>query len=247
MLQHSEFNGLKEKAAPGTHQAAWQLVKRHGFSADTSCLDLAAGNGAFTARFVDSGFTDLSVSELHSKDFKLPVRSFFDWDLNQSFSSLVEKRYGLVTAIEIIEHLDSPLHFLREIHNLLDKEGHLLLTTPNVQNVMSRLKFLLKGELKSFSYSDFIDQRHIHGITDHQIKIFFEIVGFEVVHQTSAGSFYSSLKKKFLAPVQFLMSKVLKGYLAPGDVNIYLVRKTSARSQLSNSLDHYMHVANEIS
>jgi SAM-dependent methyltransferase len=246
MLQHSHYKNLVEKAAPGTHRQAWELLRTAHVAKDCQVLDLAAGNGAFASRFVDAGFPHVSVTELAPKPFPFEAQAIYQWDLNENFASLTDQKYDLITAIEIIEHLDSPLHFLRQIHALLHEGGFLLLTTPNVQNIISRFKFLLTGELKSFSPQDFIDQRHIHGITDHQLKIFFDIVGFELISQNSAGSFYGPLKKALLRPL-YWFSRLLKGHLAEGDVNIYLVRKSRAKANLGDSLAHYLHVATEIS
>lgn len=244
MRTHDRYSGLIEKAAPGTHAAAWKLIQGIPLSPKSELLDIAAGNGAFAKRLIDAGFDHVSVSELTQRSFPFETQDIFPWDLNTPFSQSTHRRYHLMTAIEIIEHLDSPLDFLKEIHTLLHEDGYLLLTTPNVQNIVSRLKFLFTGELKSFGVQDFIDQRHLHGMTDHQLKIFFDIVGFSVVKQTSAGSFYSPFKKAIIRPL-YWFSRILKGHLEEGDVNIYLMKKTQAKSHLKDSASHYHAVATE--
>ena len=40
--------------------------------------------------------------------------------------------YNVIIAGEVIEHLYSPIHFIKECHKYLTKEGVLLLTTPNI-------------------------------------------------------------------------------------------------------------------
>ena len=242
MLELSEYKGLQEKAAPGTHAAAWKLFCNADVSKNESLLDLATGNGAFSYRISDAGYTDISVSELEPKDLPFRPKRQYQWDLNKSFSEETLERYGFINAIEIIEHLDSPLQFLREARSLLNPNGVMLITTPNVQNIMSRLKFLLKGELKSFGYQDFIDQRHINGMTDHQIKIFFEIAGMRVLQQTSAGSFYKPLKKILLSPLAWF-AKFLAGPHAQGDVNLYLVQKSEIKAHMASSAEHYGNIA----
>ena len=113
-------------------------------------LDLASGSGAFLAQLRDGGFTDLDAVELDEKAFGFPGIKPRHLDLNGDFASQIERRYGLITALEILEHLDSPRHFLREIHKLLEPEGYLLLSTPNIANWAGRLRFFLAGSTGNF-------------------------------------------------------------------------------------------------
>ena len=55
-----------------------------------------------------------------------------------------------MTATEVIEHLDSPRDFLKQIHAILDDDGWLAISLPNVASWQGRIKFLLKGELWGF-------------------------------------------------------------------------------------------------
>ena len=49
--------------------------------------------------------------------------------------------------MEVIEHLESPVSFLRNVRGLLKPDGIALITTPNMDNAPSRIRFLLTGKL----------------------------------------------------------------------------------------------------
>src|SRR5260370_3419301 len=56
--------------------------------------------------------------------------------------------FDLVFAVEVIEHVESPINFLRNIAQLLAPEGVAIITTPNVDSLPARAKFLLAGKLR---------------------------------------------------------------------------------------------------
>src|SRR5712692_7395449 len=59
--------------------------------------------------------------------------------------------YDLVFAVEVIEHVESPINFLflRNIAQLLAPEGVAIITTPNLDSLPARAKFLLAGKLRT--------------------------------------------------------------------------------------------------
>ena len=216
------------RCAPGTHEAAAELVTRH-VPRDARVLDLASGTGAFLARLQDLGYANLAAVELNVEGFHVDGVTPQPVDLNSDFAGALPHDFGLVTAIEIIEHLDSPRHFLRNARALLADGGHLLLTTPNVAHWLGRVRFLMSGELRQFQRHDYNHQRHISPITDVQMRLMFEEIGFDVIEATTAGTFFGPAKQAAFAPVT-AVARAAMGRLATGDVGIYLVRKTASTS-----------------
>src|SRR4030095_8559679 len=119
------------RCAAGTHEAAAAFVTRH-VPKDARVLDLASGTGAFLARLRDQRFTNLNAVELNVDGFRLDCVMPQPVDLNSSFADALPHDFNLVSAIEIIEHLDCPRQFLCNIRALLADGGYLLLTTPNI-------------------------------------------------------------------------------------------------------------------
>ena len=75
---------------------------------------------------------------------------FVQVNLNDpDFPSALPGKFDLFTAVEVIEHLESPIHFLRGVAQILAPTGIALVTTPNVENLPGRLRFLLTGKLRT--------------------------------------------------------------------------------------------------
>jgi SAM-dependent methyltransferase len=220
-----QYDGLLMRCAPGTHEAAMALLLKHASARRPAVLDVASGSGAFLARLRDQGFGALDAIEIDRKGFTFPGIEPRALDLNGPFAARIERRYGLITALEILEHLDCPRHFLRELHALLDPGGWLLLSTPNTANWTGRLRFFLSGEHRQFREHDYHYQRHISPTTDVQLRLMLQEIGFEVVERVIAGSFFGSLKKALLSPI-IALGRLLWGPIAGDDVRIYLVRRS---------------------
>jgi len=228
-LPLSKFDGLPIRCAPGTHDAAAELIAAH-VPVEGAVLDLAAGTGAFLARLKHKGFTRLNAVELDVKNFAFSDVQPISVDLNSDFSQTFDRQFDLVTAIEIIEHLDSPRHFLREIWNLLSPDGYLALSTPNIAHWVGRLRFAASGELRYFRERDYHHQRHISPIADGHMRLMLKEIGFGLVKRTTAGSFWGPLKRAVAAPAT-LMARTFLGPVSRGDVCVYLVQKTGPDSE----------------
>ena len=182
------------------------------------------------ARLSDAGFSDRHAvardpSLVGNTDTAVPAEwSVTSLDLNHSFSPHFDRRFSLVVSSEAIEHLDSPRAFLKEVHHLLEEDGYLLLTTPNVANWAGRIRFVLFGELRWFDWGMYHKARHISPITDVQMRAMLTETGFDLVTATSAGSFSGPLRALLTAPLS-LPFLALFGRRGWGDCNIYLARR----------------------
>ena len=232
-LPLEEYHGRLMRCAPGTHAAAAAVLAEARDKRppdETRVIDLAAGTGAFLARLRDLGYSDLAAVELNVDGFNVAGVTPQPVDLNSAFAggALPAEAFDLVSAIEIIEHLDCPRAFLRNVHGILRDGGHLLLTTPNVASWLGRLRFLLSGELRQFQRRDYDYQRHISPTTHVQMRLMLEEVGFELVSMRTAGTFFGPVKRGLVWPA-VMAARLLWGSLADGDVVIYLARKAKPR------------------
>ncbi len=111
-------------------------------------VDLGAGSGALAVRLRAFGFAVLAV-DANTERFRADV-AFQRLDLNQLdfASALGEGRFDFVAAVEVIEHLENPIGFLRNVCRLLKPDGVAVITTPNVDSAPARVKFLLRGKLR---------------------------------------------------------------------------------------------------
>jgi 2-polyprenyl-3-methyl-5-hydroxy-6-metoxy-1,4-benzoquinol methylase len=111
-------------------------------------IDLGAGSGALAMRMQHLGW-DVTGADMNAAEFKAPL-SFVPVDLNdRDFSRVLgESQFAMVTAVEVIEHVEAPIALLRNGRRLLKPGGHMVITTPNVDSVPARLKFLLTEKIR---------------------------------------------------------------------------------------------------
>ena len=182
------YDGRHIGCAPGTHAAVADAVARATPSRE-GVLDIGAHSGALLARFRSAGFSDLVGVDLDPTRFDLEDASFHRFELNEDFSHLLDRGFSVVTATDVIEHLDNPRHFVSQVRKLLKPEGIFALSFPNVGFWEGRVKFLLKGELWGFGERNYRKQRHISPMTHDQSRLMFKELGFEVVSLFAADSF----------------------------------------------------------
>jgi SAM-dependent methyltransferase len=219
------------RCAPGTHEAAMKLLRESNIS-PRPVLDLASGSGALLARLIDAGFADVTAVELDRGKFGLPGVTPLPLDLNGDFAGKIDRKFPLVTAIEIIEHLDSPRHFLQQARELLSDDGVLLLSTPNVAEWVGRIKFLLTGTLRNFDDVQYRHNHHVSPLPDVQLRNLAGEIGLRVIGSATAGTFFGPLKMACLAPIWFPF-RLLFGPGVLGDVNLYLLARSAPRPPIT--------------
>lgn len=144
----------------GLHDGLVQSL--HKLSSDIPVHDIGCGTGAWLDRLANIGFLHLHGVELHINQFKINKATCSQANLNPDDLGLETKKFGLITAIELIEHLENPGSLFYHVARLLEENGYFLLTTPNIHSVRCRLRFFITGKLSSFNEKG--DPTHIHPV-----------------------------------------------------------------------------------
>ena len=223
------YRGPRMACAPGTHRTAFALFCQH-VPKEGAVIDLGACTGAFLARLRDTGFTDLHAVEYEENRIELSGVKTYGIDLNTDFANAFDRKFEVVICTEVIEHLDSPRHCLRQIHEILAADGYLLLSLPNIAHWKGRVKFLLSGELWGFGPEHYRNMRHISPVTHRQMLLMLEEIGYKVVTTATGGDFSGPVQRIAFAPVSCLFR--LRDRRSTGDCAIYLARKTSPNKTL---------------
>ncbi len=242
--RQERFEGLVERCAPGGHRGLAEIIQGLGLSPESKVLDVAAGSGAFLARLRAQGFRDLSAIELDVADFKLsgiPVKSV---DLNRPFAEQFDQRFDLITAVEIIEHLDNPRHLLKELHSLLKPGGTLVVTVPNTEQWIARLKFLIKGEPKHFGLADIESQRHISPILSFQMEYMFREIGYQLQRLTSVGNFWGTFKDPLFTLLGKVVKLFIRGCRLDGEMLVFVAKAGEPAASLKGRDSRYFEAAN---
>jgi len=153
-----DYQGLPMHVPPGVHEGVLELLTEH-LPAPARILDLGAGSGALTRRLLDTGYA------VHAADMDLQGWSVLDVrvtqvDLNRDVWDLPEAGFEAIAAIEVIEHLENPTQFFRNVAKHLVDGGILIFTTPNIISLQSRRRMLLSGEFAFFGHGLLFEAGH---------------------------------------------------------------------------------------
>ena len=137
---------MNELSLDKTLLAVRDTVLRETPKLSGSYLDIGSGTGALI-QLMKENFPDLetSVCDYSDEFMKIPGQKVETVDLNHGKLPYGDNSFDLVTFTEVAEHLEDHRSILREIYRILKPEGMLILTTPNILNMKSRLRFFLYG------------------------------------------------------------------------------------------------------
>ncbi len=225
---------LRELAVTGLHEALADVLDTcERIRPDTAVLDLGCGTGAWLERLAERGYrslcgVDADVTQFGARGIRVEAA-----DLNATDLGLGAERFGLITAIEVLEHVENLGCFFSHIDRHLAPEGLLLLTTPNIQSLTARIRYLLTGRLAHFDARG--DPTHVYPIYLPAIERFLNRHGFRVLrnwsYPSAGGSVCSSRK---LVLVTRLLRLIVRDAV-PGDILCLLVERSDAGRSLGAS------------
>jgi SAM-dependent methyltransferase len=217
---------LATYAPPGLHDFVMEHVLPRFFCPGERAVDLGAGTGAFAVRLRDVGW-DVLAADIYVDGFAADV-PVVQVDLNRPdfASQLGPGTFGLVTAVEVIEHVESPIGFLRNVGRLLKPGGVAVLTTPNVDSAPARIKFLLTGTLRMMDAQS--EKTHITPVFwDLLVRQYLSRAEVKLLdHHVYPPRGYR-LTRTGLAQAMQLLSLLMGGHCLQGDNHVLILAADS--------------------
>jgi cyclopropane fatty-acyl-phospholipid synthase-like methyltransferase len=230
------YNGLRIQADVAAHQFVLGHVTRH-LSVGSDILDIATGEGALAQQLLDQGFQVSCTSWNNRARVQAPVYSV-NLDYPFSVEEVGKRQYPLISAIEIIEHLENPALFLRCLRKVLAPGGQLILSTPNVESAQARLQWFIRGCPAIFSEGEVRENRHISMLWRVGLETLFDWNGWTIVEKHLVGSFQLP-SNPVIALSKYLLYQVME-YILPGELQgttrIYVL-KASESDPIENTVD----------
>lgn len=165
----NSYKGLRIHALPGLHAHVGDILSTC-VPAPASILELGAGSGALSLRMADMCYNVTAIDAVVD-NFRARDRArFFQVDLDSDFSEYFSEMFDVVVAVEIIEHLENPMHVFREVSRVIKPGGTFLITTPNVHNPVSVAMFCRFGHHLWFNQRDRNFHGHIRSLTSEELS-----------------------------------------------------------------------------
>jgi 2-polyprenyl-3-methyl-5-hydroxy-6-metoxy-1,4-benzoquinol methylase len=116
--------------------------------------DIGCGTGDL-AREVRGRFTSIVGVDAVRYDGLPPDVTFLRADLDTQRLPLDDGHADVTAAVEVIEHLENPRAFVRELTRITKPGGWIAITTPNQLSALSLLTLVVKGRFSAFQERDY--------------------------------------------------------------------------------------------
>ena len=180
------YKGRKIMTDPGVHQAVEKLIRGY-LDPGASILEIGAGEGAFSLRMQNHGYK-ISALDIDADNFDAPGVDFRRVGPEERISAVFDNRkFQAVVAVEVIEHFRSTWKFFQEATDLLEAGGRLVLTTPNLCSVYSRMVFLKEGRFFHFQGEDSWKMGHINPVPFFVVEQIAQECGFRLIGRQGIG------------------------------------------------------------
>jgi SAM-dependent methyltransferase len=171
-------------------------------SKDSKILDAPCGAAAFSNAVSEMGF-QVFGSDIDPAAGRSLAERFRKADLNVGLP-WDDGTFDVACSIEGIEHLENPYQYLRELYRVLRPGGYLILTTPNIISLRSRVRFLgssfFHKDPLPLNESDRNPFHHINLRPLHLLRYDLHTNGFQIAQVTCTHIKPVSFVYSFLAP-----------------------------------------------
>ena len=151
-------------------------------------LDIGCGEGFLAVELAKSGNRVTGVDALPEAAKTAALDDYYSADLDDGLDGVVRrlngKRFERVLLLDILEHLRNPVRILEQCHELVEKNGQVIVSVPNIANIHTRL-LLMMGK---FDYTErgLLDRTHVRFYTRKTARAMLEQAGYRIVAQRMA-------------------------------------------------------------
>ncbi|MFK5986669.1 MAG: class I SAM-dependent methyltransferase [Pseudomonadota bacterium] len=223
------YKGIPIHAANGLHEYVAELLSKQAGSI-VKVLELGAGSGALTNRLTDEGFS-IDPVDLDGDSWKFDAISPQCLDLNMKNWEGVDNQYDAIVAVEIIEHLENPRHFIEQIYKHVKPNGVVIITTPNIMSSFSKLLMLKRNAFYGFDKHQYYRSGHMTILPHWLLEVMVADAGFVVTQMSFVGSLDEHVKLlqkviyKLFGFIDRLLNNKLENIKNDGLISVLLLKK----------------------
>jgi len=143
-------------------------------------LDVGCGEGLFLRLAQDDGW-QISGTELSPYASKFASRTLgteiYCGQLHPA--GFADNSFDVVTMWHVLEHVEDPKNYLREIHRVVKPDGLLVIAVPNVHDLVMQLAYraIRRRKRKLFSVNE--KEIHLYHFSPKALRLYFDETGFD--------------------------------------------------------------------
>ena len=220
------YKDYRIQADPNVHKFVTSYLSE--LKPDATLLDLGSGNGALPAQLLDSGHNVSSTSW----NGKCKIgKNIYEINLDNGFTldSVGGSKFDVITAIDIIEHVENPWSFLRSCKKSLSDNGIIIVSTPNMDSSRARLECLINGYSSDFSPEQIKHNRHISPIWRPGFIAMTSQAGLKIKESFQFGSFRRH--SRLIRTLFLFIEKFLPEH-SVGTTSLYILEESSEKLNL---------------
>lgn len=142
----------------------------------------------------------------------------------------LEGKYDYILFIDVLEHLLDPSAALRKVSKLLNENGKIVFSIPNMANSSVRLQ-LLQGNF-DYESEGLLDETHLHYYTAHTIDLMVKksMLYYDTIQHTTFDV-PKHMIQNALTTVGLKSTKKFEDFLTSGDAVVYQYIATLSKSK----------------
>lgn len=201
------------KMSPGSSHM--QILKLCGEGERARLLDIGCARGSLMAELEKQNW-DVSGIEPHTEDAEIARAAGFsvlNCSVEEALLNNFKSYKGIIIA-DVLEHLLDPKEILTACRSLIESDGFIVISVPNIAHVSVRIQLLLGR----FNYSDagILDRTHLHFYTKKTIVELIEQCSLSAVRIASSPApiekVFPSLARKGFSWILQLGAKVARAW-----------------------------------
>ncbi|MCM8801653.1 MAG: class I SAM-dependent methyltransferase [Candidatus Omnitrophica bacterium] len=176
-------------------------------------LDLGCGERDYSIKLQELGF-EVIAADLDAQRFRYKDKINFRICDATKILPFSDNCFDYVLSTELIEHIKNPYSAIKEIYRVLNKDGKFILSTPNILNLNSRIRYLFEGCYEYFreppldqakNPKEVIYNLHLIPWRYHELEYLLMDSGFKI--ESIYTSHYEEFGWFFLLPLIFFQLK----------------------------------------
>jgi glycosyltransferase involved in cell wall biosynthesis len=175
-------------------KAKWKWLKpklKTIIKPTSKCLDIGSGVGTISYQQEQLGGTWI-FTETNAKAAEQTQRIVQGKVLKVNIEDpiLEPSSFDVITALDVIEHVDNPHEFLKKVHYLLKPGGKAIITTPADNNRFYSMRYIAE---KVFKISAAEHGHTTDGFSTQELNKLFQQANLLVSHSTRFSKFFTEL------------------------------------------------------